>query len=403
MIVALTPNPAVDVTYRIGVHAPGDTNRVLEVQRRPGGKGVNVARVLAALDVPVRAVFPLGGDAGRWLRTALDVPFDAVPISGETRTTVTVTGDGHPTVYAEPGPEVSEAEWSAFGERLAGNLAGAGFLVISGSLPRGASPDLIADWVRIARDAGVRTLVDASGPALLAAARAGAVVKPNRAELLAATSAADEVSGAATLLRLGARLVVVSRGVDGIAAYTPGGARMVPAVPGVRGNAFGGGFGDISAASGVHGNVAGAERSAVAGDISVAPSVDGSSTGAGRSAAGDISVVPDVHGSPLGAGRLAAAGDISAVPGEHRDPADASDSAVAGDVLAVPAIPGVHGNPTGAGDAATAGLAAALADGRPLIEALRAAAALGAAAVLRPVAGEVDLPAYRRFLNGAPA
>ncbi|MGW7533889.1 1-phosphofructokinase family hexose kinase [Amycolatopsis sp. NPDC054798] len=425
MIVALTPNPAVDVTYRIGVHAPGDTNRVLEVQRRPGGKGVNVARVLAALDVPVRAVLPLGGDAGRWLRTALDVPFDAVPISGETRTTVTVTGDGHPTVYAEPGPEVSEAEWSAFGERLAENLAGAGFLVISGSFPRGASPDLVADWVRIARDAGVRTLVDASGPALLAAARAGAVVKPNRAELLAATSAADEVSGAATLLRLGARLVVVSRGVDGIAAYTPSGARMVPAVPGARGNHYGGGVGDISAVSGVDGNLAGAERSAVAGDISavpgsrgdptsagrsaaagdisMAPGVHGNSTGVGRSAAGDISVVPDVHGSPTAAARSTAVGDISAVPGEHRNPADASDSAAAGDVLAVPAIPGVHGNPTGAGDAATAGLAAALADGRPLIEALRTAAALGAAAVLRPVAGEVDLSAYRRFLNGAPA
>lgn len=295
MIVVLTPNPAIDVTYRVGSHTPGDTNRVLEVQRRPGGKGVNVARVLAALDVPARALLPLGGDAGRWLRTELDVRFQAIPISGETRTTVTVVGDGHPTVYPEPGPELSPEEWTAFGASLAGCLSGAELSVVSGSLPRGASPDLVASWVRVAQDAGVRTLVDASGPALLAAARAGAVVKPNRAELLAATSAADEAAGAATLLRLGAPLVVVSRGTDGIAAY-------------------------------------------------------------------------------------------------------ASDG-----VFTVPAIPGVRGNPTGAGDAATAGLAAALAGGRPLMEALRSAAALGAAAVLRPVAGEVDLPAYHRFLNGAPA
>ncbi|MGW4399941.1 1-phosphofructokinase family hexose kinase [Amycolatopsis nivea] len=295
MILTLTPNPAIDVTYRIGTHTPGGTNRVLEVQRRPGGKGVNVARVLAAVDVPVRALLPLGGDAGRWLGRALDVPFEAVPISGENRTTVTVTGDGHPTVYAEPGPELSEEEWAAFGSRLADCVSGSELLVVSGSLPRGTSPDLVAEWVRIAREAGVRTLVDASGPALLAAARAGAAVKPNQAELLAATSAADEAAGAAALLRLGARLVVVSRGADGIAAYGPGDVRIVPAVPDVR------------------------------------------------------------------------------------------------------------GDPTGAGDAATAGLAVALAAGRPLIEALRNAAALGAAAVLRPVAGEVDLPAYHRFLNGAPA
>ncbi|WP_409180974.1 1-phosphofructokinase family hexose kinase [Amycolatopsis sp. VS8301801F10] len=296
MIVAVTPNPAIDVTYRVGAHVPGETNRVLDVQRRPGGKGVNVARVLAALGVPVRAVLPLGGEAGRWLGSSLDIPFATVPISAENRTTVTISGDGHPTVYPEPGPEVSTEEWTAFGSVLADCVADAELLVVSGSLPRGAAPELVAEWIRLAREAGVRTLVDASGPALLAAARAGAVVKPNRAELLAATSAADEAAGAAALLRLGAQLVVVSRGTEGIAAYT---------------------------------------------------SSDG--------------------------------------------------------VFAVPAIPDVHGNPTGAGDAATAGLAAALAADRPLIEALRSAAALGAAAVLRPVAGEVDLPAYHRFLNGAPA
>lgn len=65
--------------------------------------------------------------------------------------------------------------------------------------------------------------------------------------------------------------------------------------------------------------------------------------------------------------------------------------------LHVPAVPGVRGNPTGAGDAATAGLASALADHLDLAQALRRAAALGAAAVLAPVAGEVDLEAYERF------
>jgi len=295
MILVATPNPAIDVTYRVGTHVPGGTNRVLDVQRRAGGKGVNVARVLAALDVPVRAVLPLGGSAGRWLCSALDVPFDATPCQAETRSTVTVVGDGHPTVYTEPGPRLSTVEWAAFSARLAARLPDADLLVISGSLPPGAAPELVGDWVRQARAAGARALVDASGPALLAAARAGADVKPNREELLAATETNDEASGAAALSKLGAGLVVVSRGEDGITAYDRSG------------------------------------------------------------------------------------------------------------VVAVPAVPGVHGNPTGAGDAATAGLAMALVRQLPLDTALRQAAALGAAAVLRPVAGEVDLPAYRRFLNGASA
>ncbi|MBN9742221.1 1-phosphofructokinase [Amycolatopsis sp. A1MSW2902] len=295
MIVVATPNPAVDVTYRVGAHILGGTNRVLDVQRRAGGKGVNVAHVLAALDIPVRALLPLGGDAGRWLGSALAVPFDATACEAETRSTVTVTGDGHPTVYAEPGPQLSDAEWERFSALLATRLRDAELLVISGSLPRNAAPELVGDWVRLAREAGVRALVDSSGPALLAAARAGADVKPNREGLLSATGAVDEASGAAELSRLGAGLVVVSRGEDGIAAYTRAG------------------------------------------------------------------------------------------------------------VVAVPVVPGVRGNPTGAGDAATAGLAAAFVRGLPLHEALRHAAAAGAAAVLRPVAGEIDLSAYCRFLNGASA
>ncbi|MFF4599348.1 1-phosphofructokinase family hexose kinase [Amycolatopsis sp. NPDC001319] len=298
MILVVTPNPAVDVTYRVARHEPGETNRVLEVQRRPGGKGLNVARVLAGLGAEVLALLPLGGAAGRWVAGELTVPHEVSPLAGETRTTVTVVGQRHPTVYTEPGPETSEAEWAAFAELLGRRLAGADLLVVSGSLPRGARAGLLGDWVRAAHEAGVRVLADVSGPALLEAANAGAdVVKPNLAELLEATSTVDETAGAAELERRGAGLVVVSRGAAGIAAHT-------------------------------------AEQ-----------------------------------------------------------------------LLEIPAIRGVTGNPTGAGDAATAGLAQALVDGVPLDRALRRAAALGAAAVLRPVAGEVDLEAYRRFLesNGEPA
>ncbi|MGW4489353.1 1-phosphofructokinase family hexose kinase [Amycolatopsis sp. NPDC004368] len=298
MIVVVTPNPAVDVTYRVARDVPGETNRVLDVQRRPGGKGLNVARVLDGLGVDVVAVLPLGGEAGRWVAGELRVPHEVSGLAGETRTTVTVVGEGHPTVYSEPGPETSAAEWARFGEVLDRRLAGADLLVVSGSLPRGADPELVGEWVRAAHRAETRVLVDVSGPALLAGAAAGAdVVKPNLGELLEATSTVDERAGAERLVRLGAGLVVVSRGAEGISAH--------------RGT----------------------------------------------------------------------------------------------EVVEVPAVPGVSGNPTGAGDAATAGLAAALVEGVPLVQGLRRAAALGAAAVLRPVAGEVDFGAYRRFLepNGEPA
>jgi len=59
----------------------------------------------------------------------------------------------------------------------------------------------------------------------------------------------------------------------------------------------------------------------------------------------------------------------------------------------------VAGNPTGAGDAAVAGLAFGLASGRPWPQRLRESAALGAAAVAAPAAGEVRLADYERALR----
>ncbi|MCS5506361.1 1-phosphofructokinase family hexose kinase [Curtobacterium flaccumfaciens] len=259
MILVVTPNPAVDVTYRVAEQRIGETQRVLEVQRRPGGKGLNVGRVLAATGMPTHAVLPLGGDGGRWITHALDdlgLVHTDVAVRGETRTTVTVVDDlAHPTMFGEPGPVLSPDEWdtvTAAVETLldgdVGRTAGtagappAAALVVSGSLPRDSDPAVVARWVTAARHRGVLSVVDCSGTALLAAASAGATVcKPNREELLEATGTDDERSGALRLLGLGATVVVVSRGSDGIAAHTAEHVLEVRAVPGVSGNPTGAG------------------------------------------------------------------------------------------------------------------------------------------------------------------
>ncbi|WP_433952976.1 1-phosphofructokinase family hexose kinase [Curtobacterium flaccumfaciens] len=262
MILVVTPNPAVDVTYRVAEQRIGETQRVLEVQRRPGGKGLNVGRVLAATGVPTHAVLPLGGDGGRWIAHALDdlgLAHTDVAVRGETRTTVTVVDDlAHPTMFGEPGPVLSSDEWDAITTAVETLLDGdvgrtggadgaagapvAAALVVSGSLPRDTDPTVVARWVTTARRRGVLSVVDCSGTALLAAASAGATVcKPNREELLEATGTDDERSGALRLLGLGATVVMVSRGSDGIAAHTAEHVLEVPAVPGVSGNPTGAG------------------------------------------------------------------------------------------------------------------------------------------------------------------
>jgi len=287
-LVVLTPNPAVDVTYDVDRQLLGETVRVRSSRRAAGGKGVNVVRVLRTLGLDPLALLPLGGTTGAWVRDELrrDAVRTAVlPVAGTTRTTVTVVdGIAEPTVLTEAGPALSRTEWSALHEMVGRSCSPGDVLVVSGSFPPGTGAGDVTGVVHAAHRAGAMVVVDTSGPPLLAAASAGAdILKPNAAEAIGATSTAGTAEAAQVLRRLGAKVVVVSAGQDGLYGYE-GGARPW-----------------------------------------------------------------------------------------HQ-----------------PAVPGVRGNPTGAGDATTAGLVAATAAGSDLRDALASAAVLGAAAVLRPTAGDVD-------------
>lgn len=247
-ILVVTPNPAVDVTYAVTAHTVGTTVRVSTVHREPGGKGINVARVLRCLGVTdVTALQPLGGDTGRWVAqelARLQIRAVAVEASVPTRTTVAVVdGIAHPTVFAEPGEPLGADGWRSLEAAVEAHSSAGDVVVVSGSLPPGATDDAIARLVAAAHRSGARIIVDAGGAALRTAAAAGAdVVKPNEAELLESTGAATVADGIEALLARGAGAVVVSRGADGIIAAERGGIpSAVPGVPGVEGNPTGAG------------------------------------------------------------------------------------------------------------------------------------------------------------------
>jgi len=192
MILTVTLNPALDLTYAVAALRPGDVHRVDVVGARPGGKGLNVAGVLASLGRPVRATGLLGGGTGEQIGALLersDVDSSFVPIAAESRRTVVVSSDVDLTTGLwEPGPIVTEAEWAAFRRHFEELLAGVTVVALAGSLPRGIPTDGYATLARTARERRARVVLDADGPALLEGLRAGPdVVKPNRLELAGAT------------------------------------------------------------------------------------------------------------------------------------------------------------------------------------------------------------------------
>ena len=196
------------------------------MSERPGGKAVNVARVLHRLGDPTRLVAPAGGGTGDQLRDGLAAAGLAATLvrSGHpTRRTVTVVErDGaHPTTLVEP---ASLDCWPALVEAVEAGLEGADVLVIGGSVPDGVPEGGLGALVSAGRRRSLPVLVDTHGPPLLAALDAGAtVVKPNAHELGAITGDDDAVRGARALARSSGATVVASLGEDGIVAANPAG------------------------------------------------------------------------------------------------------------------------------------------------------------------------------------
>ncbi|MFJ2535654.1 1-phosphofructokinase family hexose kinase [Microbacterium maritypicum] len=226
MILTVTPNPALDLTWRVERLVEGETHRADAGAARAGGKGLNVARVAHAEGAEVLAVTTVGGRVGEEFAAELiasGVPHALVPVAAETRRSIAVVDEtlGDTTIINERGVNPTDVEWAAVLAEVVERLSGARVLVVSGSVPPGAPESLIPMLIAVGEDAGVPVIVDTSGPALLRAADAGAtVLKPNAAELVEATGVADPVEGARSLIARGTELVLLSLGAEGMLAVT---------------------------------------------------------------------------------------------------------------------------------------------------------------------------------------
>ncbi|WP_329110640.1 1-phosphofructokinase [Micromonospora sp. NBC_01699] len=225
MIVTVTLNPSLDRAMEIGALVRGEVIRAASAHLDPGGKGVNVSRALLANGVASRAVVPCGGDEGAQLVALLraeGVDLLAVPIAGRTRSNITLAEpDGTVTKINESGPVLAADEFAAVTDAVLAAAASARWVVACGSVPPGLPARAFGELCARLVAAGVRLAVDTSGPALRAAAQAGAaLVKPNREELAEAVgtplrSLGDVVDAAQRLRGWGAGAVLASLGADG--------------------------------------------------------------------------------------------------------------------------------------------------------------------------------------------
>jgi 1-phosphofructokinase len=227
MIITVTANPAVDQTMWVRQLAHGGVNRAHEVQIDPAGKGIDVSRVVRRLGAPTMALGFLAGETGDLVEHALTaehVPHYFVRVQGRTRIDITVNDEatGTATSVWAPGPTVTAADLAELRGLIEVWLDAGRILVLAGSLPTGAPPQIYAEWTELAHRKGAYVIVDTSGPALShAVAAAPDLIKPNVEETEALLGrklgSMEEVIAAAQSLRArGVGTVVISMGGEGL-------------------------------------------------------------------------------------------------------------------------------------------------------------------------------------------
>ncbi|MFJ2704858.1 1-phosphofructokinase family hexose kinase [Streptomyces sp. NPDC087428] len=252
MILTVTLNTALDLTYGVTALVPHSSHRVTELSERPGGKGINVARVLTALGHDTVVTGFAGGATGSVLRELLAAlpPGRArltdalVPVAGDTRRTLAVAdrATGDTTQFNEPGPHITAAEWTAFLRSYEELLTGADAVALCGSLPPGIHVGAYAELIRPARAAGVPVLLDTSGePLRRGIAARPDLVKPNADELAQLTGSREPLRATRDARRRGAHAVIASLGPDGMLAVTPDGSWQASPPAPVKGNPTGAG------------------------------------------------------------------------------------------------------------------------------------------------------------------
>lgn len=226
-ILTITMNPSVDIAYQLDNFNLDTVNRVAEVNKTAGGKGLNVTRVLSQLGDNVKASGLLGGKIGEFIEEELNknkVGNDFYKISGDTRNCIAVLHDGNQTEILESGPTISEEEAQNFLTHYEKLVKEADLVAISGSLPKGISKDYYVKMVEISTKNNKKTILDCSGESLIATLKAENkpyVIKPNTDELseifgVKVTDDIEELKGLlSNELFTGVEWVIVSLGANG--------------------------------------------------------------------------------------------------------------------------------------------------------------------------------------------
>lgn len=239
MILTLTINPAIDRTITADQLVFEDRAYILGRTEAAGGRGINASQVIHSFGGKTFAILTSGGTAGERIEkllAKLGFPFEAIPVSAESRTNLTISDrHGLSIKLNDVGAPLAADELAEIRKRVEARLPKAGWLMICGSMQPGVPPHFYCEIIELAKARGVKTLLDSDGEALHHALEAHpTVITPNQHE-------AERLLGRALITRnqclqavdalhvMGAENVILSLGARGaIGASAEGVYEVLP-------------------------------------------------------------------------------------------------------------------------------------------------------------------------------
>lgn len=227
MIYTVTLNPSIDYVVRLEKMELDAVNRIQEDWKLPGGKGINVSRILKQLNIPSTAWGYTGGFTGHYISDWLaqeGISTAFTEVDEPTRINVKIKAD-HETELNGAGPQVSEAARANLEEKFS-QLTVDDVVVLSGSKPPSLPDDYYQHLIRLVKDQGAQFVMDTTGIELLAALGANPlVVKPNHHELaemygFSSSGMTDLIRHGKKLVADGAQFAIVSMAGDGALFFT---------------------------------------------------------------------------------------------------------------------------------------------------------------------------------------
>lgn len=222
MIYTVTVNPSIDYIVQLNELTLGEVNRMDYDNKLPGGKGINVSRILKELGLDNTAWGFLGGFTGEFVKEALEktgLKTNFTPIKADTRINVKIKAQAETEINGR-GPKLTKEEIAAFTAQF-DKLTADDVVIFAGSLVPSLSDDFYFDLIKVIRQKGAQFVIDTTGESLLKTLPENPlVVKPNNHELaelfgVELNSIDDIVKYGKKLLEMGAQHVLISMAGDG--------------------------------------------------------------------------------------------------------------------------------------------------------------------------------------------